>query len=554
MPFTDAAAAALRGGLRRAVPLAVVTMLGATTAWADDYLYTVRPGDNPWTVTERYLRDLGYWPRLLQYNQIEDARLIQPGSTLRIPKQWLAMRAAGMRVGQKQGSVEVRAANETGDTWRPAQTGRSLSAGQCLRTGADGSAMLELGGGTVVLVRPDTELRLVRASESRVPDGGQQLRIELLRGGLENVVQRRPGGGTRFEIQTPAAVAAVRGTEFRVSTSAGAARAEVLEGAVAFTGRRGSVTLPAGTGSVATPDRPSRAAVPLLPAPDLAQVPDRIRRLPISIPLQPLSGAARYQTQLQPVGSALIASDEGSPTPHARARDVPDGDYMLRVRGVDENGLEGFQAMRPLTVDARPEPPVLSAPASDATLAAAGLTFRWTDAGVADYRLQVSDSAQFASPQVDRAVAGTTAELDAAALPPGQYFWRVASRIADGKQGPYSDVERLRVIPAAPQVDPPAQDGKSLNLRWRAASAGARYRFQLARDEQFADVVVERRVDEPAVTLEDLEPGGYLLRVQTVTADGFEGAWSSPQRIEIEAPRVVWPLLLIPLIPLMLVL
>ncbi|MFT3802154.1 MAG: FecR domain-containing protein [Burkholderiaceae bacterium] len=553
MPFTDAAAAAVRTGLGRAVPLVfVVAMLGATTARADDYLYTVRPGDNPWTVTERYLRDLRYWPRLLQYNQIEDARLIQPGSTLRIPKQWLAMRVAEMRVGQKQGSVEIRAASETDEAWRPVQTGRSLSAGQCLRTGTDGSAMLELGGGTVVLVRPDTELRLVRASESRVPDGSLRLRIELLRGGLENVVQRRPGGGTRFEIQTPAAVAAVRGTEFRVSTTAGATRAEVLEGAVAFTGRRGGVTLSAGTGSVATPDRPSQAAVPLLPAPDLARVPDRIRRLPISIPLQPLSGAARYQTQLLPVGSALIASDEGSPTPHARARDVPDGDYLLRVRGVDENGLEGFQAMRPLTVDARPEPPVLSAPPSDATLAAAGLTFRWTDAGVADYRLQVSDSAQFASPQVDRAVAGTAVELDAAALPPGQYYWRVASRITDGKQGPYSDVERLRVVPDAPQVDPPAQDGKSLNLRWRAASAGASYRFQLARDEQFADVVVERRVDAPTVTLEDLEPGTYVLRVQTVTADGFEGAWSSPQRIEIEASRIVWPLLL--LIPLMLVL
>jgi len=551
----------IRGGYRHAVLLAAaVAMLGATPARAEDYLYTVRPGDNPWNLTERYLRDLRYWPRLLQYNRITDATQIQPGSTLRIPSRWLGMRAAEMRIGQMRGAVHVRddhrgdpsGSSDSAAAWRPAQEGQALSVGQRLRTGADGSATLELSGGTVVLMRPDSELKLIRASEPRVPDGGTWLSIELLRGGLENVVPRRPAGGTRFEIETPSAVAAVRGTEFRVSATADAARAEVLEGAVAFTAKRGGVTLPAGTGSVAAAGQASQPAVPLLPAPDLADVPARIRRLPISIPLQPLPGAVRYQSQLLPAGSALIASDERSTTPHARARDLPDGDYLLRVRGVDANGLEGFQAERPLTIDARPEPPVLSAPASEAVVAPASLAFRWTDAGVAEYRLQISDSAQFASTVVDRVVAGTSTDVDASGLSPGLYHWRVASRAAGGKLGPYSDVERLRVVPAAPQVEPPAQDGKSTTLRWRAGAEGSRYRFQLARDPQFADIVVERRVDAPTVTLEDLEPGPYVLRVQTVTPDGFEGAWSSPQRIEIEAPRVLWPLLL--LIPMLLVL
>ncbi len=64
--------------------------------------------------------------------------------------------------------------------------------------------------------------------------------------------------------------------------------------------------------------------------------------------------------------------------------------------------------------------------------------------------------------------------------------------------------------------------------------------------------MVDRRVDSASVTL-DLPPAGtYLLRVQTLTADGFEGAWSSPQRITVEERRSLWPalLLLLPLLAL----
>ena len=31
---------------------------------ADEWIYVVQPGDNPWSITERYLAGVRYWPRL----------------------------------------------------------------------------------------------------------------------------------------------------------------------------------------------------------------------------------------------------------------------------------------------------------------------------------------------------------------------------------------------------------------------------------------------------------------------------------------------------------
>ena len=41
---------------------------------------------------------------------------------------------------------------------------------------------------------------------------------------------------------------------------------------------------------------------------------------------------------------------------------MPDGDYILRVRAVDDAGLEGLDASKPVTLDARPLPPTQVAP------------------------------------------------------------------------------------------------------------------------------------------------------------------------------------------------
>ena len=73
-----------------------------------------------------------------------------------------------------------------------------------LRTGPQSSALLEFDDGSRVMVRSNTNLRLWRADQPAL-DGENQVEIELLRGGLENVVKPTSAPATRFEIRSPAA-------------------------------------------------------------------------------------------------------------------------------------------------------------------------------------------------------------------------------------------------------------------------------------------------------------------------------------------------------------
>lgn len=107
---------------------------------------------------------------------------------------------------------------------------------------------------------------------------------------------------------------------------------------------------------------PPGAPVKLLPPPDLSSTPSLYEQLPLVITLNPLEGAVAYRAQ--------IASDQNFESLRTefttgklpfRDGDIPDGDYWLRVRGIDVNGIEGYDAVIAFTLNARPEPPFILA-------------------------------------------------------------------------------------------------------------------------------------------------------------------------------------------------
>jgi hypothetical protein len=129
---------------------------------------------------------------------------------------------------------------------------------------------------------------------------------------------------------------------------------------------------------------------------------------------------------------------------------LPDGDYVLRVRGIDGAGLEGINAVRPFQLRARPEPPVLSFPENQYSASEAKAFFRWNAAPDADtYVFQLAEDQGFKNviakiPQISalsRSVLLSVTE--------GTYFWRVASVTASGQMGPYSDPFMLSVRTAS---------------------------------------------------------------------------------------------------------
>ncbi len=279
--------------------LALGLLLGVAlnTATAGDFVYTVQPGDHPWNVAQRYLVSSSLGPQLLQLNKLVDDRHIMPGTRLRIPQSWLKLETAQVRVLAAYGDTTQQ--NKTNNLIA-VSVGDVLSAPVTLRTGPTGSVTLGFADGSRVLMRRDSELQL-RQTQQRVLGRANMTQLFLMHGSLENQVTPLGNSGGRFEIRTPAAVAAVRGTDFRVQALGLELRTEVLDGTVNVANRAGQVNTMAGQGALAQIGQsPVRSMRPLLQAPSLDGLPERIERLPIDLPMQRLEGAAAYRTQLAP--------------------------------------------------------------------------------------------------------------------------------------------------------------------------------------------------------------------------------------------------------------
>ncbi|MCP5199332.1 MAG: FecR domain-containing protein [Gammaproteobacteria bacterium] len=293
-----------------AVMMVCLTAAGGPVV-AAEWIYTVQRGDNPWSLTERYLAGIKYWPRIQQLNQITDPEHIPPGTRLRIPVAWLRRTDAVATVAAVNGEVRISGRGRG----RAATSGMQLRAGDVVKTARDSNLTLSLPDGSRVLVHAESELHLDDLGMFENTDY-YDLRMSVKAGRLENLVAPLGGGPGRFEITTPAAVTAVRGTRYRVSATSTATRTEVTEGAVGVATDGGTVDVPPGFGSVAERGSPPAPPVALLPAPDIAALPALVERVPLRFTVPALPGATAYRVQI------ATAADFASPLFDGRAENT----------------------------------------------------------------------------------------------------------------------------------------------------------------------------------------------------------------------------------------
>lgn len=527
------------------LPLLFLMAVPATGA---DYFYTVKPGDHPWNLAQRFLTRPEMGLQLRAINKIPDDRRILPGVKLRIPMAWLKLTPVQVKVLAVSGSATAVA----GGTASALVQGMLLTPPLTLVTGDLGSVSLLFADGSRVLMRARSEVQVKQAHQQAM-NQINLVELVLSKGSLESQIIPMGDSGGRFEIRTPAAVAAVRGTEFRVTAEDGQARTEVLSGRVSVANPVGEVLAQDGQGSVARgsglpPDDPVR----LLAAPNLSGLSNRVERLPLDLPFEPLAGATGYRTQIAPTAAFdSLLSDEIGTVPRVRARDLDDGNYVIRVRGVDPQGLEGWSAQHSFTLRARPEPPLLMEPMPEALFESGWPTFRWTLADPSwNYRLQVM-AGDSLTPVVDQTIRSGQQPLAAQDLAPGHYRWRVAA-IQPGKgQGPWGDMQGFRRVLPGPGVEAPQSVDGLLVLRWANQESGETYHLQVSKTSDFLNPLVDVRVDQPQHSLRDLGPGAYQVRVRAIGTDGFSGLWGDNQTFEVtepEPPRWPWLLLLLPLL------
>lgn len=416
--MTDLSRSIRRPALGMVVALA---LLIPAIAAAQEWLYPVKPGEHLWGLAERFLENHKSYAKLQQLNGIKDPKRLPPGSVLRIPLAWMRRVATEARITALNGSVEIE---RPGIAARPAGVGDALREQDRLRTAPDAYAAITLPDGTQVRVLAGSEIAveaMATFQNARVFDS----LLLVARGRTETIAPIDRDGATRFELRTRAGVTSVRGTVFRVATTdAGdTSTTEVLRGRVETGNDAGRVKVDAGFGTVMAPDRAPSPPTALLPAPALDGIPAKLVRMPVLVDFPPVAGAVRYRLQLaaDSTFSPLLA-DVATEAPAIELPDLPDGQYAIRVRGIDAQGLEGTDAAREFQISARPGAPRSEEPAQGALAGDTPPRFAWTPDGTADrlrYRFQLARDDAFTQLQADVRDLATPEYAPTEPLPPG---------------------------------------------------------------------------------------------------------------------------------------
>ena len=316
--------------------------------------YTVKPTDTMSRFGKDVLVSPKAWQEVAKFNQLKDANVISIGQQLNIPLRLLKSTPASGKVVSAEGSVSFKNG--------ALQVGSTIADGNTIQTGANSSAVIELGDGSRIKILPNSLAEVVANRNYALKSGAGGSSnwfsglMRLTQGTLEAVASKVVQRATPLQIETPTSLVGVRGTAFRVAfddPTNKSARTEVIEGTVrADNPAQGSgADLPLGTGAVIKPLEKEVKVAMLLPAPDLSAVSSDVLKPLASFVMPQLAGASAYRLQVSSDEKFdKIVRDLKVNTAAADLSALPNGEWFARVRGIDPNGLEGFDSVKLIVV------------------------------------------------------------------------------------------------------------------------------------------------------------------------------------------------------------
>lgn len=523
--------------MRRLLPLALL-VLAAQVAGADDWLYLTYPGDTPLKIGRDYLKRASDWDKILQLNKVKNEYVLPVNTRIRIPVELLKVTPAPAVVGHVEGNVRVKPAD---GGFRPLVVGDRLSGGETVLTGPKSFASFVLADGSKLAQQASSKLTFGRLA-AYGKTGMVSTELSLDGGRIETAASRQVGPAGGFSVRTPVAVAGLRGTDFRlnVSEDGKVLRNEVLTGVVGVAAQDREVLVAQAQGTVTEQGRPPEPPRPLLPAPALAGLPERLVDLPLAFawPAMPEAKAWRAQVAADAEFQKVLLDSAGADPTVRWDEAPPDGRYILRVRAVDAAGLEGLNADHPFELDARPLPPQAAAPDAGARSYQERVTFTWAAAPEAQgYLLQVAPDPGFAPGKtVERRLEAVLSHTER--LAPGDHHWRLASLDETGRPHGWGPARGLRVqpLPNPPKADARA-DGGQAAFAWATVAGAASFDLEIARGNDFSAPETRLRLTDTRANA-TLKPGRYLWRLRALEADGQAGPWSRPAALLMppEAP------------------
>lgn len=525
---------------RNAVILSILLSLFSLDAYADDdhsIEITVEKGENLYKICEKILEDPEDWRWVAMVNRISNPHRISPGQKLIIPTRLLMGVPVNGEVTYVKGdaSIKLKASQE----WQRLHLNDQINQGDWIQSGANSGIEITFENDFTLFLRSDTKIEITAARKKSAVFLMYQLFLDI--GKTITRIKRSTGKETRFEIRTPSAVAAARGTEFRAGVDADVtSRLEVLSGNVDVQAAQKKVALKAGEGTAVKKGKAPSKPKKLLRPPLVTNLQPLYRTVPLDFQFEIIPGAAAYRIMLarDDTFQDVVKNKIIKPQETAEIEGLEDGSYYLQSRSIDDMGLEG-PALEPAEINVRinPLPPYIQAPADGAGLREKTTRFQWLKVAQAvRYHLQVAEDPEF---QV--IVAETKKVTDVSHKMPipdfKTYYFRIRSIADDGYEGIWSDTLSFDIIPPppAPPVEKPEMGDKELRIRWQHLGDGITYHFQMANDQAFEDVLIDKKLAEPEATLDKPgEAGTYYIRTSSIDKQGYEGDFSDPQSLEVK--------------------
>ena len=329
---------------------------------AADIEYTARDRDTMIGIARRYLIEgqrHEVQRALWEHNKLRDKDQIGRGQIIRIPENWMKEDANALTLAHVEGEVTSKG--------QPLAPGTKIAAGDDFKTGRNGYVVIKLADGSTLNLQPGSDLNIEGVKKSPLAPAADA-QFSLKNGRVEATVAKRAPGGARFEVRTPIAVAAVRGTRFRVVADEvnKTATSEVIEGEVQVndTGNLGTVSLREGFGTRVNEGQAPLAPRALLPAPRLWTGIRLWVRRPIQLNFTRLAGAVGYRVLVaRKPDFADVISEQVLGTNVIVLPELANGPYFVKVRGIDDLGLEGKDTLADLVLSLEaPKPPAPAAP------------------------------------------------------------------------------------------------------------------------------------------------------------------------------------------------
>lgn len=537
---------------RFAVLLFVTTqVLQPVPLKAQDWVYTTVKGDSLWNLSEKHLDNVLRYSQLKKINGIKIPKRMQPGTKIRIPMKWIVSNPVPAQIHSIEGKAELIHAD--GSMNQQLTAGTLIRLGDRLKSGPDSSVAVKFADNSILTLFSDSVIRFDHLT-AHGTTGMVDSRLHLLEGRIDTRVKPAQGPGSRFEIQTPSAISAVRGTEYRASVASEtqSSNIEVLEGKVAVNGAEKKKLIKAGYGTQVKKGKPPILPRKLLESPQLKAIPETIHNINSIVSWESVEGALQYRIEAAAdTHFNTILWQQFSHYSRAALPDLPDGRYFIRVRAVDELGIEGKSLVHPILIDARPQPPIQLKPVEDYVLRGKTPELQWTASSEADkYRLEIAADKEFKQLLLKKDNFDKTHFSPSGLAETGQYYWRLTSIASDGEVGPFGATRAYEIKPVPDKVEPmmeTADDGK-LVATWRSGASGQTYLLQLSYDEQFRDLELEQKMDEPLFSFEPVSGQVRYLRIRAIEPDGYQGPWGATQQVDPLPDDSIW---LIPFLALL---